>query len=51
MPDFTFTGPNGEKITVAGPEGATLEDAQAKFNEVKANRALSGQVMKQALPP
>ncbi len=35
MTEFIFTGPNGKTFNVTGPEGATLEDAQAKFEEVK----------------
>jgi hypothetical protein len=35
MTDFIFTSPDGRKFTVHGPEGASLDDAQAKFGEVK----------------
>ena len=38
MTEFTFSGPNGKEFKIQGPEGATLDDAKAKFEEIKKTR-------------
>ncbi len=38
MTEFTFTGPNGKEFKIQGPEGATLDDAKAKFEDIKKTR-------------